>query len=94
MKNNDVYEIVAGVVGAFFINAGRPPPHLTWWRGETLIDSSFDVDPADKTVKNDLTVRGLQRQDLQAVFTCRAANNNRTAPVTNDVTLDMNCEFH
>jgi hypothetical protein len=74
-------------------NPGRPPPQLTWWRNDVLIDSSFDVNQDQGMVKNDLIIQNLQRSDLQAVLTCKASNNNRTAPVTNDVTLDMNCKF-
>ena len=58
-----------------------------------LIDSSFEVDPDQGAVKNDLMVQNLQRQDLQTVFICKASNNNRTAPVSNEITLDMNCEL-
>ena len=41
-------------------------------------------------VQNDLTWNRIWRKDVNSAFTCRAINNNITAPVDTTVVLNMN----
>ena len=43
-------------------------------------------------VSNELVVMDLKRSDLHTIFTCQAANNNISVPVSTSVKLDMQCE--
>ncbi|GAB6028132.1 hypothetical protein CHUAL_002350 [Chamberlinius hualienensis] len=68
---------------------GHPPPQVTWWRDGKLLDDSYEVTSL-AIVRNDLMVQSLTRNDFQAVYTCKATNNNMTQPVSSSVTVDMN----
>ncbi|XP_067138004.1 neural cell adhesion molecule 2-like isoform X2 [Centruroides vittatus] len=68
---------------------GSPPPSVTWWRGSTLLDDSYK--PTVKgVVRNELTLKNLQRSFLMEVFSCQASNTNLTVPKTSSVILDLN----
>ncbi|KAG8188951.1 hypothetical protein JTE90_016618 [Oedothorax gibbosus] len=69
---------------------GKPPPTLTWWRGSSLIDDTYETVTSSSIVRNELQVENLSRRDLMAEFTCQANNNNFSAPVKSSVSLDLN----
>ncbi|XP_055935207.1 irregular chiasm C-roughest protein-like isoform X1 [Argiope bruennichi] len=68
---------------------GYPPPTVTWWRGSTLLDDTFETLP-DGVVRNDLVISVLQRSDLLMVLTCNANNNNATVAVATSVKINLN----
>ncbi|XP_068082837.1 nephrin-like [Anabrus simplex] len=67
---------------------GRPPPRVTWWRGEILVDDS-DEEVDGEHVQNVLRLERLDRRHLNTVYSCQASNNNELPPATANVTLDM-----
>ncbi|KAI1287422.1 Neural cell adhesion molecule 2 [Halotydeus destructor] len=71
------------------VQGGKPRPSVTWWRESVLLDDTYEV-TAKGTTRNDLEIPSLQRHDLMAVFTCQASNNNISAPVSSQVTVDLN----
>ncbi|KAK7079664.1 hypothetical protein SK128_026615 [Halocaridina rubra] len=70
-------------------SGGSPPPRVTWWEGESLLDMTPDVTSLEQ-VTNTLVVTRLTRQDLHRTLTCQAANTNLTAPLIGTVSIDMN----
>ncbi|GIY62524.1 ig-like domain-containing protein [Caerostris darwini] len=73
------------------VDGGDPSPEVTWWRGTTLLDDSFNVTPQG-FVRNELFLFELRRSDLLAEYTCQATNTNLTRPRTSAVRLDLNCK--
>ena len=67
-------------------------PLVTWWRDSHLIDSSFEKTFA-RTVQNTLSVPQVTREDLGAILTCQASNNNISAPASSRVTIDLKCKI-
>lgn len=43
---------------------------------------------------NELVIGRLQRHHSLAIIMCQAINSNISGPVSNSITLDMNCKFH
>lgn len=73
------------------VDGGKPRPTLTWWRESVLLDDSYEI-TGSGTTRNELEIQALQRHDLMAVFSCQASNNNISAPVYSQVTVDLNCK--
>ncbi|GFR28527.1 uncharacterized protein TNCT_260051 [Trichonephila clavata] len=71
------------------IVSGDPTPEVTWWRGTTLLDDSYNVTPQG-FIRNELFLFELRRSDLLAEYTCQATNTNLTQPRTSAVRLDIN----
>ncbi|XP_042885909.1 uncharacterized protein LOC122262058 [Penaeus japonicus] len=69
-------------------SGGAPPPSVTWWEGDLLLDMTSEVEALDE-VTNTLQVNALTRRDLLRSLTCRAANSNLTEPLASTVTIDM-----
>ena len=68
-------------------------PQLSWWRDSHLIDSSFEK-TFGRTVQNTLSVPQVSREDLGAMLTCQASNNNISAPASSRVTIDLKCKYN
>ncbi|XP_053680784.1 neural cell adhesion molecule 2 [Anopheles nili] len=68
---------------------GRPLPQVQWWY-ENKVFNNTSVVLSDKRVRNTLVLHRLERKHLKSVFTCQAANNNVTIPISASITLDMN----
>jgi hypothetical protein len=72
-------------------HAGRPLPQVTWWRDNTLLNTT-SIQILDKRVRNTLQLHRLERKDLHNSYVCQASNNDVSHPLTSSVTLDLNCE--
>lgn len=68
-------------------------PQVSWWRDSHLIDSSFEK-TFGRTVQNTLSVPQVSREDLGAMLTCQASNNNISAPASSRVTIDLKCKYN
>jgi len=66
---------------------GFPPPNLTWWSNNKLLDSTFER--LNNKVMNTVTIRSLSRQDVDSVLSCRAVNNNISGIVQTSIRLDL-----
>ena len=63
---------------------------MSWWRDHHLVDDSFLTESGYK-VTNQLVIPEIAREDLHSIFTCQAANNNVSVPVSTSVKLDITC---
>ncbi|XP_050696805.1 nephrin-like [Eriocheir sinensis] len=70
------------------VRGGFPPPRVTWWEGEVLLDGDVEEEESE-VVTNTLQLPQLARDDLNKKLTCRANNNNLTEPLVTSVAVDM-----
>ncbi|XP_026315203.1 hemicentin-1-like [Hyposmocoma kahamanoa] len=70
-------------------HGGDPPPRLTWFLENTVIDDSFEQTPDGSTV-NMLTFPNIGRQHLNSRLVCQASNTNLAPPLTKLLILDIN----
>ncbi|XP_076335789.1 protein turtle-like isoform X2 [Tachypleus tridentatus] len=68
---------------------GKPRPSLTWWHDYTLLDDNYTF-ISDEVVMNKIVIPEIERDDLRAVLTCQASNNNITIPASTTITLKLN----
>ncbi|ROT67327.1 putative sidestep protein [Penaeus vannamei] len=71
------------------VNGGRPTPVVQWLVNDEVRSSQESRSPPG-VINTTLVVPRLSRNDLHAVFECRATNFNDSAPISSTVTLDMN----
>lgn len=86
-------EVPLSVISLFIpLITGRPSPKVTWWRGGSLVDETYQVISSDGATQNTMTVGKLTRTDLHAVYTCQASNNNLSEPISSSVQVEMYCK--
>ncbi|XP_043258018.1 hemicentin-1-like [Colletes gigas] len=72
------------------VQGGRPPPTLTWYLGNNVIDESYQYKPDLGLTVNHLFYPKVGRQHFKAQLICRASNTNLVMPQTKLINLDMN----
>ncbi|GFS65697.1 uncharacterized protein TNIN_269951 [Trichonephila inaurata madagascariensis] len=75
------------------VDGGDPSPDVTWWRGTTLLDDSYNV-TKQVFVRNDMIIHNIQRSDWMTEYKCRASNTNAINPKEASLKLDMNRKYH
>ena len=74
-------------------HSGQPPPNVTWWTKDTLLDDTFEVTPYNN-IRNELLISKLSRDDFFLELTCKAWNSYLTVPLESSIILELNCEYH
>lgn len=74
--------------------AGKPVPTVIWYRDELPITTEIFVAPERRSVRNEITVGPLGRQDLNTRLSCKAINHPRATPLESTVQVDMNCKYN
>jgi len=74
------------------VRGGRPPPKLTWYLDNTVIDESYHYNAETGTTVNHLTYPKIGRQHLKARLICQAGNTNLVQPQTKLLILDVKRE--
>ncbi|KYQ58913.1 Hemicentin-1 [Trachymyrmex zeteki] len=72
------------------VRGGKPPPKLTWYLDNTVIDESYHYDTQGGLTVNHLAYPKIGRQHLQARLICQASNTNLVPPQTRLLVLEMN----
>ena len=67
-------------------------PSVRWYMDDKLLDETYQQ-TFEGVVKNDLTIRRLERVHTQSKLRCLASNNNLTRPVETSLQLKMLCKF-
>ena len=70
---------------------GEPLPSVRWYMDDKLLDETYQQ-TFEGVVKNDLTIRRLERVHTQSKLRCLASNNNLTRPVETSLQLKMLCK--
>ncbi|XP_076329179.1 lachesin-like isoform X1 [Tachypleus tridentatus] len=69
-------------------DGGVPPPALTWWKEDKLVQSNFTVTPQGFS-RNQILLHHLRREDLLICLTCKAVNTNLSVSISSSVVLDL-----
>lgn len=72
---------------------GKPVPAIQWARDGVPINSETYEAPAGRSVRSDITIGPLGRQDLNSRLSCKAINHPRASPLETTVQIDMNCKY-
>ncbi|KPI91440.1 Hemicentin-2 [Papilio xuthus] len=67
---------------------GKPQSSLSWWAGPRLLKNTT-TPLSEQRVRGDLLYGPLRREDHGRLLTCLANNNDRTPPLSIDITIDM-----
>jgi CD80-like C2-set immunoglobulin domain len=79
----------------WFLVAGQPVPKVRWMRNDVMVASTTPrrKNPAPAgVVSAQILIDHLDRKDVHSELTCQAINNNKSAPVSASVHVDMNCK--
>lgn len=73
------------------LSAGRPPPRISWYSGETLVDAS-DGDSEIPAVRENELYLPLTR-DNAAALSCRASNTHLAPPIVASLEIELYCKL-
>ncbi|XP_015585249.1 hemicentin-1 isoform X2 [Cephus cinctus] len=72
------------------VRGGKPPPRVTWFLENTVIDESYLYSEISGVTVNHLSYPKVGRQHLKSRLICQASNTNLTEPKSNLLILDVN----
>lgn len=70
---------------------GRPPPRISWWSGDTIVDA-LDCDSDIPKVKENELYLPLNRENA-AGLSCRASNTHLTPPIVASLEIELYCKY-
>lgn len=72
------------------VRGGKPPPKLTWYLDNSVIDESYHYNAETGVTVNHLAYPKIGRQHHKARLICQASNTNLVQPQTKAFVLDVN----
>ncbi|EFN75493.1 Fasciclin-3 [Harpegnathos saltator] len=72
------------------VRGGKPPPRLTWYLDNNVIDESYHYNAETGVTVNHLAYPKIGRQHHKARLICQAGNTNLVPPQTKLLILDVN----
>lgn len=72
-------------------SSGRPPPRISWYSGDSLVDASDGTSDVPGIRENELYLP-LTRENA-ASLTCRASNTHLTPPIVAGLHIELYCKF-
>lgn len=72
------------------VHGGKPPPRLTWYLDNNVIDEFSQYNAKTGITFNHLVYPKIGRQHLNARLICQASNTNLVTPQFKLIVLDMN----
>ncbi|XP_015190919.1 PREDICTED: hemicentin-1 [Polistes dominula] len=72
------------------VRGGKPPPKLTWYLDNNVIDESYTYNREFALTVNHLSYPRVGRQHLNARLSCQASNTNKVTPQIRVLVLDIN----
>jgi hypothetical protein len=74
------------------IGAGNPAPSVTWFRDGQLEDDQFEQSLVHHVhrVSNVLHYSAIRPEHARSLYTCRAVNNNFSAPIERSIRMQIN----
>lgn len=75
------------------VHGGKPPPKVTWFLENTVIDESYQYRDDEDVTSNHLSYPAVGRQHLQARLICQASNTNLVQAQSRVLVLDLNRKF-
>lgn len=72
------------------VRGGKPPPKLTWYLDNNVIDESYHYNAETGVTVNHLAYPKIGRQHHKARLICQASNTNLVQPQTKVLVLDVN----
>uniref|UniRef100_A0A182QB13 Ig-like domain-containing protein n=1 Tax=Anopheles farauti TaxID=69004 RepID=A0A182QB13_9DIPT len=70
------------------VSGGRPQPEVRWLINGVIVDDQYEQNSGD-VIENRLLWPGIQRGDLNAIFTCQTMNTRLVEPKETSYVLDM-----
>lgn len=71
------------------VKGGSPPPRVTWYLGDKMLDDTYRNDHDDVTI-NKLEIARITREFEKTKLYCRASNTHLISPLVNDILLELN----
>lgn len=74
-----------------FYFTGRPPPTVTWFVNERIVEGHLEAS-RNHVMVNRLVVTGVKREQLNSTYKCQASNTKLMMPTEKMVRLELLCK--
>lgn len=92
-RKSEIVKFLPDKFCSLFFSTGKPPPRVTWWANDTLLDGVVDTGRSALTAVNQLVIPKAPRSLRGSRLECRASSMEIAGDIVREVPIIIFCKL-